>query len=404
MSLKELFRRKRTPFDELWKQVDGIPDGIKKQIYEDISDKTKKKLEKDSPKEIEEYIIKAIEAINNGSTEEIDTLIRRMNMSNHMRKKIIINVVMIGAIITAFLIINISIDVAYKHRLSFVPDGSQYCYGIDSLNKDGNILTLRGWFFELKSVKNIEQKVSPDDAELMLALVPVEEAVVGVESKNAVFMDLKAVHENRPDVNEYFICEYDYSKCGFTATVDCNDIDIQSNYYRIAIKRDADLSSMAVLTNIYITDKGLSFTDPRQSPELDTAGTDLDNIVKEGVRLVSVPDYNCYVYQLEDKLYWIADEGYEFNEDGATYIQYQMDTTQIDNLPTERLENNWFWSNISDLFENHEITGLIDCGKYRVLEREIPSMYSVTNIITGYYNGEWIWCSEFKPYFPMLMK
>jgi hypothetical protein len=30
MGLKDLFKRKRTPFEELWKQVEGIPEGAKK--------------------------------------------------------------------------------------------------------------------------------------------------------------------------------------------------------------------------------------------------------------------------------------------------------------------------------------------------------------------------------------
>ncbi len=78
MGLKDLFRSKRTPFDELWKQVEGIPDGAKKQIPADLSDGTKRKLEKFSPKEIAGIINRAFEEINRGSVEGIDTLIRKM--------------------------------------------------------------------------------------------------------------------------------------------------------------------------------------------------------------------------------------------------------------------------------------------------------------------------------------
>lgn len=77
MGLKDLFRSKRTPFDELWKQVEGIPAGAKKQIPDDLSDGTKRKLEKLSPKEIAGIINRAFEEINRGSVEGIDTLIRK---------------------------------------------------------------------------------------------------------------------------------------------------------------------------------------------------------------------------------------------------------------------------------------------------------------------------------------
>ena len=77
MGLKDLFSSKRTPFEELWKQVEGIPDGAKKQIPADLSDSTKRKLEKYSPEKIAEAVNKAFEEINKGSVLEMDVLIRK---------------------------------------------------------------------------------------------------------------------------------------------------------------------------------------------------------------------------------------------------------------------------------------------------------------------------------------
>lgn len=77
MGLKDLFSRKRTPFEELWKQVEGIPEGVKKQLSADLSERTKRKLEKLSPEEVEEAVNKAFEKVKNGSVETIDLLIRK---------------------------------------------------------------------------------------------------------------------------------------------------------------------------------------------------------------------------------------------------------------------------------------------------------------------------------------
>ena len=208
-------------------------------------------------------------------------------MNKKKRKWIIINAVAIIVILIVSLIINIRIYQGYRRQFTLVEDGAQYCYGIDSLNKDGNLLTLKGWFFELRSIQKIPQSVSKEDSEQMIALIPLNEAIIDTKVEDATVMCVEKTHDDRPDVNRYFSCEYDYSKCGFTASIDCTDLDLRSNSYRVAIKLDARVSSKAVLTNIYITEKGLSFTDPRQSPKLDTEGTDLDKIVKEGVRLVS---------------------------------------------------------------------------------------------------------------------
>ena len=78
MGLKDLFSSKRTPFDELWKQVEGIPEGAKKQIPADLSDSTKRKLEKQSPEIIAEIVNKALGEISKGSVLAIDVLIRKM--------------------------------------------------------------------------------------------------------------------------------------------------------------------------------------------------------------------------------------------------------------------------------------------------------------------------------------
>ena len=318
------------------------------------------------------------------------------------KKETIIDIAAVGVMFVIFCIFVRNVQQGYNKRFTLVSDSSQYCYGIDSLEREGDLLKLKGWFFELKSIQKIPQNVS-DDAEMSFGLIPLDEAVIDSKVKDVPVMKLEMSREDRPDVNDLFACEYDYSKCGFTATIDCDDMDLQTTSYRLAIKPNVQETPKAILTNIYITKGGVSYTDPRQSPKLDTEGTDLDRIVNGGVRLVSRPDVNCYVYQLGDKLYWIADEGFAFCENGSTYIQYQMDTTQIDRLPAERLENNWFWSNIGGYFEQYEITDQINCGKYRVSVRDIPKDYSVTSITTGYHDGEnWIWEELFRLNYQML--
>jgi hypothetical protein len=73
-----------------------------------------------------------------------------------------------------------------------------------------------------------------------------------------------------------------------------------------------------------------------------------------------------------------------------------MWTTQIQNLPEKRLAHHNYWDNIGGFFEDYELEG--DFGDYRVMKREIPTAYSVTSIVTGYYkNGEWIWKNYFRP-------
>ena len=135
-----------------------------------------------------------------------------------------------------------------------------------------------------------------------------------------------------------------------------------------------------------------------EEPAEPAGGADLDEIVENGVLRVSRPDCHCWVYQKGWSLYWIADKDFAFEEDGTTYIQYQLYTTQTERLPEKRLAKGHLWDNIGGYFEKYELEG--DFGGYRVMKRDIPTAYSVTSIVTGYYkNGEWIWKNYFRPFY-----
>ena len=88
----------------------------------------------------------------------------------------------------------------------------------------------------------------------------------------------------------------------------------------------------------------------------------------------------------------------KFFHEQYAYIQYQLWTTQPENLPEKRRAHNHRWDNIGGRFEKYEIEG--DFGAYRVMKREIPTDYSVTSIMTGYRkNGKWVWKNYFRPYY-----
>ena len=165
----------------------------------------------------------------------------------------------------------------------------------------------------------------------------------------------------RSDVAGYFNSERDYSKTGYVVTVP----GVQSQR---------------------------GFVPP------DVAGTDLEEIVQNGYLRVYRPDYACYVYQYKGYLYWIADKAFHFEENRKTYIQYQLWTTQTEKLPEKRLKNKWYWDNIGGYFEKFEITDTVNCGKYRVCKRKLPTEYSITAIVTGFYkNKKWVWQNYFWP-------
>ena len=191
----------------------------------------------------------------------------------------------------------------------------------------------------------------------------------------------------RDDVNQYFLCKHDYSHTGFITELPTNVKPDEEYEIIVSFGWMLDFS-----TGVYLTGERVHYIPDSQFK----APKNLDEIIDNGILRVYRPDYHCWVYQLDSSLYWIVDQDFAFEDDQSTYIQYQLWTTQTEKLPQQRLENDWLWDNIGGNFEDYEIQG--DFGSYRIMKRELPTEYSITSIVTGYYeNNECIWKEYFRP-------
>ena len=246
-----------------------------------------------------------------------------------------------------------------------------FCFQIDDVSLEGNNLKLRGVSFLYK------HKIS-------------EPAICLKSVNGTVEMDVDYGYI-RDEVDSYFKDEFNYLNTGFIASC----IIDPAKEYEVFVNFGWLLDFS---TGVYITGDNIHYTPEAEFIPPQTEGTSLNQIVQNGYLRVFQPDYHCWVYQYEDTLYWIADQNFYFEDDGSTYIQFHLRTTQIENLPKIRLDNGWYWDNIGGYFEDYEITGNMDCGRYRVMKRELPTAYSITSIVTGYYkNGKWIWKDCFRP-------
>lgn len=177
------------------------------------------------------------------------------------------------------------------------------------------------------------------------------------------------------DINSYYRCEEDYSNTGFEAKAEINS----NEAYEILVQ----WSNGVTMTTGTFLDNGVSVHTVNPAPDF------------SGTLLVSRPEYSFYVYQQYGELYWLCGDSFPFEDDGTTYVQYQLWTTQIDRLPQKRLEHECFWDNIGFNFEQNEIEPF---GEYRVAKSKIPEEYAVTAIVTGYHkDGKWIWQDYFRP-------
>lgn len=249
-----------------------------------------------------------------------------------------------------------------------------FCFQVDSIYSTGKEVTLSGFAF----------RYDHPDGEPTIILR-------STETGKRIKLEMEQI--SRPDVNSYFLCDHDYTDCGFKAVG-----KIDAGEYEILIRWPW---SVALSTGVYIDSGSVCYASADSFNVPETVETsDLREIVENGTLRVYRPDYHCWVYQVGGYLYWIVDEDFHFDEDGTTYIQYQMWTTQIQNLPEKRLANGNLWDNVGGYFEEYELPG--NYGPYRVMKRELPTDYSLMAIETGYfYDGEWVWRNFFRPIYEL---
>ena len=339
-----------------------------------------------------------------------------------------------------------------------------FCFQVDEASAQGNELTLSGFAFGYN-----RRQITP---RLVLRRTgtadPIDRDVSLHQTKTGDQIYLNVNYgAARPDVNEYFLCDYDYTNVGFTATgivnpeteyeiligwpmakpVSTGVYILGEDVHRVAYEETYDEEFVETKKEKNPNDTGgdenlfethseeslnettekerfsnteketLSETTEKEHPgdtdeeEVLIGTTSKENLagtgrfelpdlptdyVKNGTLLVCRPDMHIWIFQYDDYLYWVADEGFHFEDDGLTYIQYHLWTTQLEKLPPARLKANHFWNNLSGYFENYEISG--EFGKYRVMRCELPTEHSITSILTGYCkDGEWVWANGFRP-------
>lgn len=63
-------------FEDVWKEVKGLPNTARIQVPGVLSESTKMKMAELSPEEVCRIVAEAIEDVNNGSVVPLDTLIK----------------------------------------------------------------------------------------------------------------------------------------------------------------------------------------------------------------------------------------------------------------------------------------------------------------------------------------
>ncbi len=297
-------------------------------------------------------------------------------------KKIIIQaLICVGLICVIWAGYFLAMHFGAERGLDIKEDNFSWVYQVDSVKTEGQDFVLRGFAF----------KLGEDAAEGGFEIV-----LRDIESGKKTFSKME--YFERKDVNEYFLCEYDYMQSGFSATIALKKLDLEKRGYEVLLREKG--KQQTYQTGVYVSGGELVYANPLNYVPLDVEGTGLEEVVNEGILRVYRPDYGVYIYQYEGDLYWIVEKTYNFDNSGDMYMEYQLATTQIDRLPEYRLKNKWYWDNVGFMFADKEVEEL-ETEKYRVSRKGLPTEYSIEKIWTGENNGEWIWTQTFRPYYRM---
>lgn len=64
-------------FEEMWSQVQGLPQEAIMRVPETLKEDTKRRLSRMSPEEMAEIVRAAIDEVNHGSVEPLDSLVKK---------------------------------------------------------------------------------------------------------------------------------------------------------------------------------------------------------------------------------------------------------------------------------------------------------------------------------------
>lgn len=256
-------------------------------------------------------------------------------------------------------------------------DDFSWVHQVDSVTRKDGKLVLQGFAFEL-DVDSVGKNY--------------EIVLQSLDTRENHF--LKMEYSERKDVNDYFLCEYDYLKSGYQASVSEDRLDLQEKDYEVLLRMKG--RKKAYQTGTYLVDGLLTYENPLEFLPPEVGGTDLEKIVKDGKLRVYQPDYGVYVYQYQGSFVWIADRKGEFIEYADTKAEYHAYTTQVKQLPQGRYLERLLWDDLCFSFRDFE-QEKYNVDKYRVAIRKIPTEYSIKSVLVGNYAKDWLWSSYFRP-------
>lgn len=309
-------------------------------------------------------------------------------LKDNIKLQVLFCVVSSAVIILVFLLLYNIFSNKVFHKYTITEDVS-FVNTIEDVSIEDDSITLKGYAFVLDR----ESK----DSTISLFLR-------NAENGKEVWFDVN--QSARADVNSYFNGDSSYEYSGFLAstkagnlhTDECYEIILNIDY----TNNDGNIVRKTVSSNKFIVGGKIYDYNPKafDAPDMNIESDLLREVFTKGKLCFYKKEEGLYVYQYDNKLYYIATNDFVFNESGTT-IYCHLYTSQVNKLPSESIPNKFEFRDF--MFEQYEYREE-NTAPYRVAIRDISTDYVITNINTGVYdtvNGAWNNLTPFQIGYPI---
>lgn len=288
--------------------------------------------------------------------------------------QVVVCIVLCIFVIMAFFVVNSSIDERNSRKFTITND-INLINQIEDIYIDKKNINIKGYAFL--------EKVNSEDTEINLILRNVN---------NGKEIWLNVTQFSREDVNLYFKSDYNYTNSGFNASVKKSKTNIDECYeiiIKLDYKENSSNNCKTILTNTYLMDEKLYTYNPYEIriEEMKVESELLNDVFINGKLLFFQNEIGIYVYQYNNKLYWVANKNFNLEDDGLTHMIFHLYTSQVDGF-----EIFDFYFEECEYFDENT-------SPYRVAVRDIPDINSITYMKTGVLdtvNNKWLWYNQFQ--------
>lgn len=306
-----------------------------------------------------------------------------LKFEHNFNLQLIVCVLLSSVAIMGILIISKILDSKKFREYSIVND-INLVNSIESIIYKDNNLILNGYAFLLDRNSN--------DSYISVFLR-------NVDTMDEIWLDTEQI--TRTDISSYFDCEHYYGNSGFIASTNVKKVDNDAPYEIIInidyINENDNILNKKVRKTVsagqYILNEKLYAYNPYEfdMPNLNIESDLIKNVFNYGDLCIYLKEYGVYVYQYQGKLYWIATEDFQFNDDET--IMYHIHA--YSKLSENRKQ--YIFKNMSFIFEQYEYTDEVT-HPYRVAILDIPNDYAIIYVTTGVYskkNEKSVWFKNF---------